>query len=203
MVGANITFFYNILCKKRQMIYLVKDFLRKIIFRIRGEVDTESLIRSGLTVGKNFSRQGGVIIDPPHCWLISIGDNVTLASRVYILAHDASTKMHTGYTKVGNVSIGNNVFVGANSTILPNVKIGNNVVIGAGSVVSRDIPDNSVAVGNPAEVVAKTQEFVDKNENLMKNRPVWDYNWTIHRGISNEKRKIMREKLKDGIGFVE
>ncbi|MFE4036137.1 acyltransferase [Priestia sp. YIM B13489] len=185
------------------MIYLVKDFLRKIIFRIRGEVDTESLIRSGLTVGKNFSRQGGVIIDPPHCWLISIGDNVTLASRVYILAHDASTKMHTGYTKVGNVSIGNNVFVGANSTILPNVKIGNNVVIGAGSVVSRDIPDNSVAVGNPAEVVAKTQEFVDKNENLMKNRPVWDFDWTIHRGISNEKRKIMREKLKDGIGFVE
>lgn len=44
-------------------------------------------------MGDNFHAQEGVIIDPGHCWLIEIGNNVTLAPRVHILAHDASTKI--------------------------------------------------------------------------------------------------------------
>lgn len=111
--------------------------------------------------------------------------------------------MHLGYTKVGRVTIGNKVFIGANSIILPNVSIGDNVIIGAGSIVSRDIPDNSVAVGNPAKVVASTEDYIRKNSDLMKNGNVWNCDWTIHRGISDEKKKIMNEKLKEGIGFVE
>ena len=102
--------------------------------RLRSEISTEDLIALGLTVGKNFSRQEKTLI----------GDNVTLAPRVHILAHDASTKKALGYTRIGVVNIGNNVFIGASSTILPGISIGNNVVIGANSVVSRDIPDNSV-----------------------------------------------------------
>ena len=63
----------------------------------------------GLRVGVNFNRLNGVIIDPAHCWLITIGDNVTLAPRVHILAHDASTKNYLNFTKIGRVNIGNNV----------------------------------------------------------------------------------------------
>jgi maltose O-acetyltransferase len=59
------------------------------------------LVERGLQLGKNVSIQNDVIIDPSHCWLISIGDECTLAPRVYILAHDASTKRHTNYTKIG------------------------------------------------------------------------------------------------------
>ncbi|WP_253200562.1 DapH/DapD/GlmU-related protein [Clostridium sp. CF012] len=102
-------------------------------------INTEQLIKMGLKVGKNFNRLGGCIIDDSHCWLITIGDNVTLAPRVHILAHDASTKMYLDVTKIGLVDIGNNVFIGAGSIILPNVKIGNNVIIGAGSIVTKDI----------------------------------------------------------------
>lgn len=98
----------------------------------------------GLTVGKNFNVQNYSSIDISHCWLISIGDNVTLAPYSQILAHDASTYNFIKYTKVSDVKIGNNVFVGAGAIILPNVKIGNNVIIGAGSVVTNDIPSNSV-----------------------------------------------------------
>ena len=50
---------------------------------------------------------GECIIDPGHCWLISVGDRVTLAPRVHILAHDASLKETLGYTKIGRVKIGN------------------------------------------------------------------------------------------------
>lgn len=51
------------------------------------------------------------------------------------------------------ITIGNNVWVGGNSTILMGVTIGDNVVIGAGSVVNKDIPDNTLAVGNPAKII--------------------------------------------------
>jgi len=53
------------------------------------------------------------------------------------------------------VTIGNNVWIGGNVTILPGVTIGDNCTIGAGSVVTRDIPDNSVAAGNPARVIRR------------------------------------------------
>lgn len=78
-----------------------------------------------MKVGDNPNFQDGIIFDPSHCWLITIGNNVTIAPRVYILCHDASTKLSLGYTKIGKVIIGNNVFIGANTTVLPSVTIGN------------------------------------------------------------------------------
>ena len=57
------------------------------------------------------------------------------------------------------ITVGNNVLIGANVTVLPGVTIGNNTVIGAGSVVNKDIPDGVVAAGNPCEVIRQiTQE---------------------------------------------
>ena len=69
----------------------------------------------GMKVGKDFNRLAGVILDPSHCWLIDIGDNVTIAPRVHVLCHDASTKGFLGYTKIGRVNIGSNVFIGADT----------------------------------------------------------------------------------------
>ena len=118
--------------------------IKKLRNKLIKEENLDELIKNGLTVGKNFNMQKGCRLDSSHCWLIEIGNNVTLAPKVHILAHDASTKRELGYTKIGKVKIGNNVFIGANTTILPNVKIGNNVVIGANSLVSKDISDDKV-----------------------------------------------------------
>ena len=171
---------------------------------LRSEISTEKLIELGLTVGENFSRQEKTLIDQSHCWLITIGDDVTLAPRVHILAHDASTKKALGYTRLGTVNIGNNVFVGASTTILPGVNIGDNVVIGAGSVVSKDIPSNSVAVGSPAKVICTYEEFVSRKENEMGNVPVFDESYTLrNHNFSNEMKNEMKEKLKESrIGYV-
>ena len=98
--------------------------IKELVYRLRGEVTTEKLIKRGMKVGDNFSRQNNVILDPGQCWLIEIGDNVTLAPRVIILCHDASPQRFIKCSKVGKVVIGNNVFVGANTAILPGVKIG-------------------------------------------------------------------------------
>lgn len=178
-------------------------FLNEIRDRITREPNLKKLLKKGLKVGKGFSMQRGCLIDPSHCFLIQIGDFVTLAPRVHILAHDASTKRDLGYTKIGLVEIGNNVFVGANTTILPNVKIGDNVIIGANSLVSKDIPQNSVVAGNPAVVVASKEEFLEKNKAKMNEKNVWDSTWTERENITEKQKQKMKEILKDGIGFVE
>lgn len=178
----------------------IKSYITK---KVRGEISTERLIKMGMTVGRGFNRQQGCIIDESHCWLISIGDNVTLAPRVHILAHDASTKTFLGFTRIGLVSIGDNVFIGAGSIILPNVTIGSNVIIGAGSIVTRDIPDNSLAVGNPARVIGTVSDYIDKNRELMNVRPVYDERWTTRCNITALQKKQMIDALKSGIGYVE
>lgn len=144
-------------------------WIRKILAYLRGEPQNlNKLLKRGLKVGKEFKRMGGVVIDPSHCYHISIGDNVTLAPRVHILAHDTSTYVFFGKTRVANVIIGNDVFIGASSIILPGVHIGNRVVIGAGSVVTKDIPDNSVAVGNPAKVICDVDTYLEKEKVKMR-----------------------------------
>ena len=95
------------------------NYLKELIYRIRGEYTTEKLIKMGMRVGENFTRLNDVILDPAHCWLIEIGNNVTMAPRVHVLCHDASTKQFIGYTKIGGVKVGNNVFdyIASNSKI--------------------------------------------------------------------------------------
>ncbi|MFR9211416.1 MAG: acyltransferase [Intestinibacter bartlettii] len=178
---------------------ILKDF----IYRLRGEYTTERLIKMGLKVGNNFKRLNGVILDPSHCWLITIGDNVTLAPRVHILAHDASTKEFLNYTKIGRVNIGNNVFIGAESVILPNITIGDNIIIGANSTVTKDIPSNSVYAGSPAKFICTVDEYIKKNKENMKNSPIYGDEYTIRKKIDNEKKYIMYNDLKNKFGYID
>lgn len=130
----------------------------------------KELKRRGLVVGKCFSMMGEVIVDPSHCELIAIGDNVTLAPRVHILAHDASTNIFLGYSRTGHVRIGSRVFVGAGAIILPNVIIGDDVIIGAGSVVTKDLKGGYVYAGNPATRIKTISQFKTENETKRRNR---------------------------------
>ena len=180
-------------------IYLfIRAFIRHRILHIDDRSQLDIAISNGLKMGKDCHVMGECIIDPGHCWLIEIGDRVTLAPRVHILAHDASTKRPLGYTLIGKVTIGNDVFIGAGTIVLPNTHIGNNVIIGAGSVVSRSIPDNSVAV---AKVVGTIDDYVNKRKAQMANTAVFDESYTIHQ-ISVVKKEEMKQKLTYSIGFV-
>ena len=178
--------------------------LHTLLSRLRGEITTEELIRRGLVVGKNFKRLSQVIIDDSHTWLIEIGDNVTLAPRVHILAHDASTKTFLGYTKIGRVTIGDRVFIGAESVILPGVTIGNDVIIGANSTVTHDIPDGMVAVGSPARILCTTEEYLAKEREQMKSAPVYGEDYTLRGHITEEKKQQQKNDLANGqIGYVD
>lgn len=158
----------------------------------------EDLRKKGIKVGNNvFINTRG--IDIGHGFLIEIGNNVTIAIDAQIIAHDASTKIFLGYSKVGKVIIGDNVFIGARSVILPNVEIGDNVVVGAGAIVNRSIPANSVVVGNPARVVDTIDHFLDKNKELLEKSPVFNTYWKYK---TQEEICQMQEEISIGkIGF--
>lgn len=180
----------------------IVNTFKKLAKRLTGEVPTDELIRRGMRLGKDFNRQQGCIIDPTHCFLIDIGDNVTFSIRVTLMAHDASTKKSLGYTKIERISVGDNVFVGANTTILPNVSIGNNVVIGANSLVTKSIPDNCVVAGNPARVLCSLEEF-KKNTIRMNHSKVFGSYYRFSKNISDERKEQLIEATKDGIAFID
>ncbi|MGO5163490.1 acyltransferase [Fusicatenibacter saccharivorans] len=179
------------------------NIIKKLIYKIRGEYTTEQLIERGMTVGTNFQRQNEVILDPDHCWLIEIGNNVTLAPRVYVLCHDASTKRWLGVTKIGRVTIGNDVFIGANSLIMPGVTIGNGVIIGANSIVTQDIPDHTVAVGNPARAICTLDEYLDKERKRMKQVPCYGEEYTLRKNVTINLCKKQKTELTETIGYID
>mgnify|MGYP000770790660 CR=1 FL=1 len=157
------------------MIKLLVELKRKL----NGEVSLKKLIKKGLVVGNNFSKQSGCFIDPTFPFLIEIGNDVTFSKNVCILSHDASTRRKLGYSKIGIVKIGNNCFIGANVTILPNVRIGNDCIVGAGTVINRDIPENSVVFGNPATVLCKTDKYYEKNKQKMRKDNCFNANYYL------------------------
>lgn len=122
--------------------------------------------------GKCF--QSNSIVDTLFPKLVWIGDNFTSAPGSIILAHDASVFKHTDNYRVQKTIIGNNVFLGANSVILPGVTIGDNVIVGAGSVVTKNIPSNMVVAGNPARIICNIEEYIvkcEKRKILVKANP--------------------------------
>lgn len=160
----SIKLFFEILkCMKRG------DFQRFIQY---GDLPTAYFVKKGMKVGKRFDRESGCRLDPSHCWLIEIGDDVIMSNKCQLLAHDFSMVFHTGYARFGRIVIGNRVFIGANSTILMNVRIGNDVIIGAGSLVNKDIPDGRVVAGVPARIICSTEEFIKKQEKLISSCPI-------------------------------
>lgn len=116
-----------------------------------------------IEIGENFyANYNLTILD---CNKVIIGDNVLIAPNVAI--YTAGHPLHyeprnEGFEYAFPIFIGNNVWIGGNAIINPGVKIGDNSVIGAGSVVTRSIPANVVAVGNPCRVL-KEITHLDKN----------------------------------------
>lgn len=96
-----------------------------------------------------------------------MGSNVGISPGCKIISSNHNSDDHWKHDDAPPIKIGNHVFIYANSVILPGVQIGDNVIIGAGSVVTKDIPSNSIAVGNPCKVIKEKKPYVgqfDPNE---------------------------------------
>ena len=179
-------------------------YLKKIysfLEKKKREKYLKSLINSGLQLGKNVDIVSDYFFDPSHCFLISIGDNAIIAPNVRLIAHDASTKRTLGYTKIGKIEIGENCFIGDSTIVLPNVKIGSNSIIGSGSVVTKSVPPNCIAAGNPAKVIMTINEYIKKIKRMSADKRIFGEDYYID-NLNEKKRKEIIDSLSDTIGFI-
>lgn len=102
-------------------------------------------------------------------WIITLGENVHITDGVKFLTHDGGTLLFRDKIPSLDITkpikVGDNVYFGNNSIILPGVTIGNNVIIGAGAVVTKNIPDGVVVGGVPARVIKKIDDYFEKIKN--------------------------------------
>lgn len=139
------------------------ELLRKILGNIKGNICIEPSFWCdygyNIEVGENFyANHNLVILD---CAKVEFGNNVFIGPNCsfYTAGHPLDAKQRNeGLEYAYPITIGNNVWLGGNVVVLPGVSIGNNAVIGAGSVVTKNIPENVVAIGNPCKVVKNITE---------------------------------------------
>jgi maltose O-acetyltransferase len=153
-----LIFKFNSLCPEE--IDKRNAIIKELFGKIKGTFFIEPPFRCdygyNIEIGANFySNYNLIILD---CARVIIGDNVMLGPNVgiYTAGHPVHYEIrNTLYEFALPISMGDNVWIGGNVVINPNVKIGNNSVIGSGSIVTKDIPDNVIAVGNPCKVLRK------------------------------------------------
>lgn len=121
----------------------------------------EKLRRLGVVIGRECLIHTMEFSTEPY--LIEIGDRVVVSHGTQLITHDGSVWImrdeYPGITVFGRIRIGNNSFIGTNSILLPGCDIGSNCIVGAGSVVRGKIPDDSVVMGNPAEVIMTVSDI--------------------------------------------
>lgn len=142
------------------------NFIKRIFNYLRywSETPTEYARRIGVTIGDNN------LIGRRHWssepYLIKVGSNCQLTD-CRIFTHGGGQcirKQHPDFDCFGKVSIGDYVYIGTGSLIMPGVTIGNNVLVAAGSVVTKSIPDNVVVGGNPAKIICTIEEYYIRNK---------------------------------------
>lgn len=134
---------------------MIAPILKGLWSRVHKRVDPIGYARSiGVSVGDGCRLINVSFSTEPY--LVRLGDHVS-ATATRFETHDGGVWVlrdkHPNIDVIGGITVGNNVFFGYGTIVLPGVTVGDNVVVGAGSVVTRDIPSNVVAAGVPARVI--------------------------------------------------
>ncbi len=154
--------------------------LKKIWYTYTGnddaflELKIQQFREAGGVCGKNFKFYCDM---PGEPFLVTIGDDVTIAAGTALLTHDNSViKCDLDATDYfGRVTIGNSCFIGLRSIILPGVVLGDHTLVGAGSIVTKSFPEGNVVIaGNPARVICTLEEFQAKKQHICVNLDVGD-----------------------------
>ena len=140
------------------------------ILRFRGD-NVAFLRHLGVKIGNHCLISTSINNFGTEPWLVEIGDDVSITDDVIFLTHDGSSRlfrkklpdMNEKYgNRFGTIQIQNNCFIGVDTIIMPGVSIGPDSIIGSGSIVTKNVPAESVAVGNPARVICSVAEYIER-----------------------------------------
>lgn len=144
--------------------------MKNILKRMLSRSKYKKLEKMGVKVGKDCEIYDDVSWGSEP-YIISIGNHVRITNGVKFITHDGGVwvlrNMDDEYKDIdlfGKITVGDNTHIGMNVMIMPGVNIGKNCIIGCGAIVTKDIPDNSVAVGVPAKVIEDIQTYINKNK---------------------------------------
>lgn len=173
---------------------IVKTLYDYILFFVFGSVRFART--KGVAIGNNcrvYIKNWG-----SEPFLVELGNDVTITSGVKFITHDGSTCLiknsdNYRYQKYGKIIVGNNVFIGVNTILLPGVSVGSNVIIGAGSLVNKNLESNYVYAGVPAKKIMsftdyhkKISESCSNNEEL---KNISDYQSRVFKAIEIQNEK--------------
>jgi len=183
------------------LIVKLGHYLRRIRLLVDSGYYPEYLRKQGVRIGRNCVILYPSYIDGRLPYLLEIGDDVVISLYVTILTHDAASAWAGDLVKVGRVRINDQVFIGANTTVMCNVAIGPNAIVGAGSVISRDVPPDSVVAGNPAKLVCSMEKFKAKHRELGGRQPLFEGKNFQHPYVPDERKTFLNEQLQDTFGY--
>lgn len=149
-----------------------------------------NLRREGCKIGRNTYIYSNISAEEPY--LVEIGDNCTISTDVSFITHDASVGLYFGRKVLsdvcGKITIGNNCFIGNRVILLYGINIPDDTIVAAGSVVTKSIKEPGCIVGgNPAKVIGKVSEFIDKSKK---------HALCLHGLNSMERRRVIEESNK-------
>ena len=154
----SISKFIQMTLKDFYRIYPPKRIIRKFFLGLASlpmlpQTRAKFLKFGGVNINGRVLIYGGIGIDTVAPERIHIGNNTTITAGVKILTHYLDPTLAGRHFRLGDVHIGENVFIGVNSIICNSVSIGDGAIIGAGSIVTKDIPPYQVWAGNPAKYI--------------------------------------------------
>lgn len=166
--------------------YNILRFLNRLpLLGGREDLVIRQMRKEGVKIGLETHIFSNIASSEPY--LVSIGNNCTISTDVSFLTHDASVGLFLGRDKIsdicGEITIGNNCFIGNRSILLYGISIPDNTIVAAGSVVTKNIVESGCIVGgNPAKIIGRVDDFINKSK---------EYGLSLH-GLSRKER---REKI--------
>ena len=160
--------------RKRNSIFKrIKNQIKSKLANRNNESKLKYLRAKGAIIGNGTLLNCNVGVLGSEPYLINIGEKCLFSSGVRCITHDGGVTVlnnlgffnGTRMDRMARIKIGNNVYIGTGAMIMPGVTIGNNCIIGAGAIVTKDIPDDSVAVGIPAKRIKSIQQYYEDAKN--------------------------------------
>jgi len=149
------------------MIQRIPRLIKKLFLFVYANISHVGYAKKvGVNMGHNIHIYGSPFsMFGSEPWCVTLGNNVHITHEVSFVTHDGGTLLFRDQIPdleiTKPIKVGNNVYIGIKSIILPGIQIGDNCIIAAGSVVSKNVPDNSVVGGVPARYIKSTDEYLE------------------------------------------